>query len=207
MTENGQTGYPDRATAERELEIAGTMNPGPWIAHSEYAARACAHIAEKVPGMDAEKAYILGLLHDIGRRAGVMQERHMLEGYRYCAERGWHEQARICVSHSFMIQDISSSIGQWDMSDEDRQFMADYVKNARYDDYDRLVQLCDSLAMFSGFCLLEKRFVDVCLRYGAHPNLVPRWRATFAIKDDFERRIGCPVYDLLPGVRENTFAG
>ena len=55
--------------------------------------------------------------------------------------------------------------------------------------------------------LLEKRFVDVCLRYGAHPNLVPRWRATFAIKDDFERRIGCPVYDLLPGVRENTFAG
>jgi hypothetical protein len=207
MTENGRTGYPDRATAERELEIAGRMNPGPWIEHSRYAALACQNIAERIPGMDAEKAYILGLLHDIGRRAGTMQERHMLEGYRHCAEKGWHDQARICVSHSFMIQDISSSIGKWDMSDEDRDFLDSYVKGLEYDDYDRIVQLCDSLAMASGFCLLEKRFIDVCMRYGVSENLVPRWRATFAIKDDFEARIGSSVYDILPGVRENTFAG
>ena len=30
------------------------------------------------------------------------------------------------------------------------------VANAVYDDYDRLVQLCDALAMPSGFCLLER---------------------------------------------------
>lgn len=41
--------------------------------------------------------------------------------------------------------------------------MEHFVKNAVYDDYDRLVQLCDSLALPSGFCLLEKRFVDVAL--------------------------------------------
>ena len=38
--------------------------------------------------------------------------------------------------------------------------METFVKNAVYDDYDRLVQLCDALALPSGFCLLEKRFVD-----------------------------------------------
>ena len=32
--------------------------------------------------------------------------------------------------------------------------MEHFVKNAVYDDYDRVVQLCDSLALPSGFCLL-----------------------------------------------------
>jgi len=200
-------GYPDWETAERELNIASGMNPGPWIEHSRFAAQACQLIAARVPGMDAEKAYVLGLLHDIGRRAGVLQERHMLEGYRFCMDRGWHDQARVCISHSLMIKDVASSIGNWDMSDEDYRFMEMFVRETGYDDYDRLVQLCDSLAVHSGFCLLEKRFVDVAMRYGVSENLVPRWKATFAIQREFERRAGCSVYDLLPGVRENTFTG
>ena len=40
-------------------------------------------------------------------------------------------------------------------SDEDYLFMKEFVANAVYDDYDRLVQLCDALAMPSGFCLLD----------------------------------------------------
>jgi len=34
---------------------------------------------------------------------------------------------------------------------------------------------------------------------------VPKWRAVFQIRDDFERAMGCSVYSLLPGVVENTF--
>lgn len=54
-----------------------------------------------------------------------------------------------------MIQDINTSIGTFDVSGEDYLFMKDFVENAVYDDYDRLVQLCDALAMPTGFCLLE----------------------------------------------------
>jgi len=82
-----------------------------------------------------------------------------------------------------------------------------FLETARYDDYDRLVQLCDSLAVATGFCLLEKRFVDVSLRYGVNDRVVDRWKAIFALMDYFENMIGCPVYDILPGVRENTFTG
>ncbi|HQL33482.1 MAG TPA: HDOD domain-containing protein [Treponemataceae bacterium] len=197
--------YPERRAAEAELEAAGLLNPGPWIDHSRWCARACERIAHAVPGMDAEKAYCLGLMHDIGRRVGRCKERHMLEGHRYCAERGWTDAARICITHSFMIKDVSSSLGGWDMDEQDYRYMERFVADTSYDDYDRLVQLCDSLALPGGFCLLEQRFVDVCMRYGANENLIPRWRATYDIKDDFSRRAGCPVYDLLPGIRESVF--
>ena len=120
-------------------------------------------------------------------------------------ERGWEKAAQICISHAFMIQDIKTSIGTFDVSEEDYLFMEDFVKHAVYDDYDRLVQLCDSLALPTGFCLLEKRFVDVALRYGTPPFITKRWKKTLEIKELFEEKIHCSIYELLPGVVENSF--
>lgn len=195
----------DCRIAESELKKAEESNPGPWADHSRYVALACRNIAQHCKGISAEKAYILGLLHDIGRYAGVSSEKHLIDGYRYCMERGWEKAAQICISHAFMIQDIHTSIGTFDMCDEDYQFMERFVRDAVYDDYDRLVQLCDALALPTGFCMLEKRFVDVTIRYGVHPSTVDRWKKILEIKDLFEKQIGCSVYHLLPGVIENSF--
>ena len=104
-----------------------------------------------------------------------------------------------------MIQDISTAIGVFDMPSQDKEFMDQFIQNARYDDYDRLVQLCDALALPTGFCLLEKRFVDVALRYGTNASTVPRWKAVLDIKTHFEEIMGCSIYDCLPGVVENSF--
>ena len=194
-----------RKIAEKALEEAHTANPGPWADHSRYVAMACENIVKRCPHLDADDAYIYGLLHDIGRHAGVTSERHLIDGYRYCMDRGWEKAAQICISHAFMIPDIETSIGVFDMPDEDKAFMAQFVKNAVYGDYDRLVQLCDALAIPTGFCLLEKRFVDVAIRYGAHPVLVDRWKAVLDIKAYFEEIMGCSIYDCLPGVIENSF--
>ncbi|MGN0364754.1 MAG: HDOD domain-containing protein [Suilimivivens sp.] len=193
-----------RYTAEKALEAAHAANSGPWADHSRYVAQACENIARHCSHLDADDAYIYGLLHDIGRYAGVTSERHLLDGYLYCMERGWEKAAQICISHAFMVKDISSSIGVFDMSPEDKEFMDNFVKNATYDDYDRLVQLCDALAMPTGFCLLEKRFVDVAIRYGIHPATIDRWKAVLAIKSHFETIMGCCVYELLPSVAENS---
>lgn len=195
----------NRENAEKALEMAGLSNPGPWTAHSKYVAMACKNIADKCPELSAEKAYLYGLLHDIGRYPGVTSERHLLDGYRYCTERGWTKAAQICISHAFIIQDIRTSIGVFDMSEEEYQFMKQFISQAVYDDYDRLVQLCDSLALPSGFCLLEKRLVDVTLRYGVHEATIPRWKKVFEIKQMFEEKMGCSIYNVLPGVVENTF--
>lgn len=193
-----------RPIAENALAQAERANPGPWADHCRYVALACQNIASRCPSLDADLAYIYGLLHDIGRYAGVTSERHLIDGYRYCVERGWEKAAQICISHAFMVKDISSSIGVFDMPPEDKAFMADFVKHAVYDDYDYLVQLCDALALPTGFCLLEKRFVDVAIRYGTHPATVDRWKAVLAIKARLEAAIGGSIYDCLPGAVENS---
>ena len=194
-----------RSIAETALEQAHNSNPGPWADHARYVAMACENIAGRCPHLDANDAYIYGLLHDIGRHAGVTSEQHLIDGYRYCMDRGWEKAAQICISHAFMVKDISSSIGVFDMPQGDKDFMDQFVKDAVYDDYDRLVQLCDALALPTGFCLLEKRFVDVAIRYGTHPATIDRWKAVLEIKEHFEQIMGCSIYGCLPGVIENSF--
>lgn len=190
--------------AEMELEKAEQSNPGPWVEHSRFVAKACKNIAEHCADLSPDTAYTLGLLHDIGRYAGVSSEKHLIDGYQYCMKRGWEKAAQICISHAFMIQDIHTSIGTFDMSEEEYQLLKMVIENAVYDDYDRLVQLCDALALPTGFCLLEKRFVDVTIRYGTHPTTIDRWKKILEIKDHFENKIGGSIYKLLPGVIENS---
>lgn len=195
----------DVKTAENALSEAEKSNPGAWVAHSRYVASACRNIAKKCDNLSADTAYIFGILHDIGRYAGISSEKHLIDGYRYCKARGWDKAAQICISHAFMIQDINTSIGKFDISEKDYNFMRDFIKNAEYDDYDYLVQLCDALALPSGFCLLEKRFVNVAIRYGIHSATIDRWKKTLEIKTYFESKISCSVYELLPNVIENSF--
>lgn len=83
--------------------------------------------------------------------------------------------------------------------------MESFIKQAVYDDYDRPVQLCDALEFPTGFCLLEKRFVDVALRCGTPPFTVDRRRKTLEMKEMFERKINGSIGKLLPGVDENSF--
>ncbi len=191
--------------AEYELNKAYKLNPTDWVKHSKYVAKACKIIAEKCEDLDKEKAYIYGLLHDIGRYAGITSERHLIDGYKYCINYGWEKLAQICISHSFMIQDIETAIGEFDISEEDYNFMKEFVKNAKYDDYDLLVQLCDSLAMATGFCILEKRFIDVAIRYGTFKHSALRWKRIFEIKKYFENKIGISIYKLLPNITESIF--
>lgn len=63
----------------------------------------------------------------------------------------------------------------------------------------------DCLALPEGFCLMEKHFVDVTLRYGFNDHTIQRWEAFFAVKKDIEDTPGFSVYRLLPGIVETTF--
>ena len=179
---------PTAEEAMRELRIAEEMNPGPWVKHSINTGIAARKIAEKIPSMDPEKACIVGLLHDIGRRVGIVDiPTHVYEGYRYCMEKGWDEAARICMTHSYLrMQDEFSG----EPESEPEKAIKAYIMNCRADDYDRLIQLCDSLAVDYGFVILEKRFVDVTRRYGIMEGYIRGWETAFDIKEYFEKEMG-----------------
>lgn len=197
--------YPSEQQVYIELEEAGKRNPGQWIDHSINAGKAAMFIAQKCPDLNPNKAFALGALHDIGRREGIFYMRHIIEGYNYAAEKGWDEVARVCLTHSFPLQDIKTDIQKADITKEQYDFLGDYIKNAEYDDYDKLIILCDCLANSKGFCILERRLVDVARRYGIFQHTLDRWNRYFEIKDYFENKTGCNIYSLLPGIEKTTF--
>lgn len=192
------------AQAQKELQIAAGMNPGPWEQHSLVTADNARRIAEKVPGMDPQKAYLMGLMHDIGRRAGVTGMLHLIDGYDYLMALGEEKLAIICLTHSFASQNVEHFEGKHDCTPEQKAFIKDFVEKREYDDYDKLIQLCDALSMPEGPCLVEKRFVDVALRHGVREYTTTRWKAYLNLKKYFDALCGCNIYSLLPGVMENS---
>ena len=193
---------PNKIQAEEELHLAEKMNPGPWIKHSLNTGLAAHNIAKEIEGMDEEKAYVLGILHDIGRRVGIVSiSKHVYEGYLYAMSKDWLEVAQICMTHSYPL--MSKELEQNPDSEEDKA-IKQYIDHCECDDYDLLIQLCDSLATDYGFCILEKRFVDVTRRYGIWKYTIERWNKTFEIKEYFESKMKGSIYDVLPEIGKTT---
>lgn len=190
--------------AERELAKAGEMNPGRWVEHCRVTAQNARVIAERTGRMDPEKACCMGLLHDVGRRVGVVAIRHIFEGYYYMNEIGQPQIARICLTHSFPGKGGDTYFGRYDCTEEEIHFLNKYLAEVEYDDYDRLIQLCDAISLPVGACIMEKRLVDVGLRYGLPPFTVDKWKADLELKKYFDGLCGCNIYSLLPNVMENS---
>ncbi len=122
-------------------------------------------------------------------------------------DEGFEACARICLTHSFPapIKDVAAFASPWDCLPEEREFVQAYLHGITYSAYDRLIQLCDALAQPTGFCLIEKRLIEVALRYGVNAFTLAKWRAFLGLRREFDEAAGTSIYRLLPGVVENTF--
>lgn len=185
------------------LDEAKKMNPGPWVEHSLHAAKAARNIAERVPDLDPDIAEAFGYIHDIGRRFGIYKMNHVILGYKFMIQEGYNDAARICLTHSFPTKNADDDIAEWDCSNEDYLFVKQFIDTIEFNEYDELLQLCDALALPNGFTLVERRLVDISLRYGVDNNTIKRWKAFFSIQDNIEKKLGCSIYTLLPGIEVN----
>ena len=187
-----------------ELQLAAKMNPGPWEHHSISVANNARLIAQHAPHMNCDKAYVMGLMHDIGRRAGVTGIRHIFDGYDYLLSMGEGGCARICLTHSFPIKDVHTFFGKYDCSKEQISFLERYLMETEFYDYDTLIQLCDAISLPNGACIMEKRLIDVALRHGLPDFTIDKWKAFMRTMTHFDQLCGCNVYELLPNVLENS---
>ncbi len=189
-------------TREKALEIlldAEKSNPGMWVNHSFLVAQCAEKIADKC-SMDVNKAYVLGLLHDIGRKFGIGYFTHVVYGYNYMSKLGYDDAARICLTHSFSTKCIDDYVGEFDISDGEKTNFADILENVNYDDYDRLIQLCDCLAGGEGIIDMGSRMDDVERRYGKYPQ--NKRIENFKLKDYFEEKTGEKIYKLITDNQE-----
>ena len=183
---------PTRKEAVELLCEGVECNPGAWGKHCLTAAHCAEKIADACTGMDSEKAYILGLLHDIGRKFGVRHLGHVSDGYTYMKSLGYDEVAGICLTHSFNNHTVDEYIGKFDVSDEELTLIKVELDKIVYDDYDRLIQLCDCLAGVNGVLDIEDRMTDVKKRYGWYPQ--NKWDSNIRLLHYFEEKMNKNIY-------------
>ena len=200
--------WPTRKEAEELLRKAEVRRPGGWVKHSEVTARVAERIAEAA-GLDKNKAYVLGLLHDVGR-CKDMGIRHITEGYRILKRRGWDDAARIALTHSFfadLMPDEEYAMSEAD-DEKDAQLMKTFSDKLRaseieYDDYDYLIMLADCLSLKRGVVTLNDRFADLMVRHN-FPDIRTRFIKIWKIKERFDQMIDGDVYDLFRDELQNN---
>lgn len=178
------------------LGWAASRNPGAWVAHSQTVARAAGTIA-RACGMDERRCEALGLLHDIGRYRGKASFEHVIAGYDLMMEKGWPSAARVCLTHSFPLQDIRVYHGTIDCSPEDYERAKGLLARVVYDDEIRLIQLCDAISLPTGVTVMDKRLLEVGMRHGLSPETTRKWQAFLDLKALFDKRCRQNIYRLF----------
>lgn len=187
---------PSREEAEQLLMWANEQNPGVWTDHSRVVARAAEAIATEC-GLDTQRAYVSGLLHDIGRYEGVRGLHHVVAGYDMMNNKGYPIIAEICLSHSFPYKDLGAYSGENDCTTDETSIITAFLAESSYNDYDGLIQLCDSFGSAEGICIIDKRILDVVRRYGFNDFTLIKWDSIFALKRRFDELCGKNIYDLF----------
>ena len=190
-----------RNEADNILIEAQNLNDGKWVKHSMNVARVSETLADNLK-LDKDKAYIYGLLHDIGRRNGITAVRHIIDGYNYMKSMGYKDIGRYCLTHSCMIKDVYTILGKWDMTEEETKFVKEYLNDIDYTLYDKIVQLSDYMSLPEGLTLIDRRIIDVYLRYGFNEKSLDNWKAIFKIQEEIEEKLGNSIYQLFPEIKE-----
>jgi len=108
---------------------------------------------------------------------------------------GYEEAAKISITHSFPVKSLEMYVGEWDVSKQELAQIQSLLDFYEYDDYDRLIQVCDSIAMPNGPVDMITRMEDVKHRYGSYPQ--KKWNKNLALKDYFEDKIRMPLREVL----------
>ena len=190
-----------REKAIELLEAGVAKNPGVWKEHSIAVAEAAEKVAIAVnekckeERLNSEKAYICGLLHDIGRQEGFTYIAHVYDGYHFLMKKGFPDAAKVALTHSFNLKIVDDYIGKIDITASQLDELKSLLENIEFDDYDRLIQLLDSCCAADGTKDLEKRMSDVKARYGYYPE--GKWKRNFELKEYFETLMARSLYDVI----------
>ena len=200
-------GYPPRKQALQIWEqgiIYRLSRPYGFTFENEYrfhtmgVASAAEKIAQQIPTMDKEKAFVLGLLHDYGKRINERIEGyfHGREGYEQMMKMGYPDVAKVCLTHTFSTRNFSDE--DYSYPQEWKDWAHQMLNKITYDDYDYLIILCDKL--FDGLSIvsISKRVRDIVERYHLgkrqEESLI---KESMKLKEYFDQKTGQDIYQLL----------
>ena len=164
--------------------------------HVFNVAKSAENIARQTGKLNPDIAYVLGLLHDIGRIKDetVTKVPHSIEGYNYLRKIGFPDAAPICITHNFIDPDIKAE----DFPTYDEKsfaFARGFLKKVRYNDYDRLIQLADLFSRGKEILSIRQR-LDKNKQFYHIKNLSYEDKA-FNLRDYFNRKYNLDVEQIV----------
>ena len=170
-----------------------------YIFHTKGVAEAARIIAVATREMNAEKAYILGLLHDYGKKYDERQENrfHGRSGYEELKAMGYTTSARICLTHTFPCKEFKNE-DYPSYSLDCLCWAHEELAKIEYDYYDRLIQLCDMFFEGMNKVDFESRFKGIVYRYNLPERLLDvLMKNALNLRCYFENKTGQDIYQLL----------
>lgn len=203
MYKEGYGNIPNRDKVISYLEEGYQNNPGKWILHLWTIGKTAEKMAKEL-GLDPEIAFACGSLHDIGKSTGNDNAAHFFKGYKILRADSYFFPARIALTHSFQIKNVDAYVGEWNISNTDKEFVEDFLAFNEYNDYDLLIQLLDGLIKYE-YLGIENRSEGVKDNHGANPFFEERKVRLYELEEYFESRLSKPIKDYLPNSRWYKF--
>ena len=168
-----------------------------WVKHCIFVGAGAYRIAFKL-GVDADYAQAMGYIHDIGRK--ISHPNHTIDGYHYMIDNGFSEEARSCLTHSFIDNNIYYTAGGIPEGQDRFDYINAFLLSTDVTIFDNIVQMCDLFCLETGFTTIERRLLDITKRKGAFDNSLLHFEKTMELKDRLEQQMGCCLYDLFPEI-------
>ena len=188
-----------KLTSEKALEMLndakGKTITDLWITHSICVANTASIIAKEL-NLDVDYAKTLGYIHDYVKAIWDFSM-HDINGFNYLKDLGYDEEYySICLTHGYLNNDVMCTAGG---IPEDIPFRTEYIKTHEYSIYEKLICLCD-LMCTQEVIGIDKRLIDIIIRYGAYSNTQYQVMETYKLKEYFDNLLGYNLYKLFPDI-------
>lgn len=166
--------------------------------HSLAVAFISARLAADIPGLNTEKAYVLGLLHDYGEVISRTDSAlfHGTSGYDEMLKMGFDDCARICLTHTFLSADFE--VADYAYPQKEMLRAKELMQKVTMDDYDRVVQMGDLLVNGYTPVTIEQRLDFIREKYHiSEAAYEQKLLEANKFKTLLDEKCGIDIYTLL----------
>ncbi|WP_049690523.1 hypothetical protein [Anaerococcus jeddahensis] len=171
--------------------IEDNKNLGPWVTRSKIIGKS-AKIIGKELGLDEDIAFACGSLFDIGKKEKKNGLENNLRSFHILRNESYFFPAKIAISHSFILKDINSYLGEMNLKEKDIITIKNLLLSYSYTDYDKLIQVLDN-SITDNYLGSEKKQEILKEKYGKIPFEDERLKKLIEYEKYFENKLKNPI--------------
>lgn len=171
--------------------IEDNENLGPWVTRSKTIGKSAKIIGKEI-GLDEDIAFACGSLFDIGKKEKKVGLENNFRSFHILRNETYFFPAKIAISHSFIIKDINSYLGEINLEEKYINTIKNLLLSYSYNDYDKLIQVLDN-SITDTYVGIEKKQEILKEKYKKIPFEEERLKKLKEYEKYFENKLKKPI--------------